>query len=68
MKKWIVEFTERVRMSGVVESKDYDSAIAKAQDYDWLDGYPEDTGDSDGPEDYDASEAHKVDGAWEVMA
>tara|TARA_R110000824_G_scaffold352903_1_gene539995 strand:+ start:1282 stop:1491 length:210 start_codon:yes stop_codon:yes gene_type:complete len=66
MKKWIVTFTERVRYAGVIEAKTYDSAITKAQAYDWFDGYPEDTGDSDGKEDYDASEAHKVDGAWEA--
>lgn len=66
MKKWIVTFTERVSMEGVIEARDYDSAIAKAQAQDWLKEYPEDTGDSDGTEDYDASEAHMVDGVWEV--
>jgi hypothetical protein len=66
MKKWIVTFTERVTMEGIIEAKSYESAIAKAEAYDWYDGYPEDTGDSDGPENYDASEAQKVNGVWEA--
>ena len=63
-KKWIVTFTENESREGVVEAKNYHSAILKAVMGDWYQR-PEDTGEGDGPDDHHASEAHMVDGIWE---